>query len=105
MTPRSQLYLGARGRLMVGLEAMYLQGIHYGSRQVRLLEVHRNQESLVADLAGNAFHTWCCAAMVLVRELIFATAFDHTQRAAAAARTHGLWPDLGLTFNFDSDEE
>ena len=62
VTPNMRCYLMHRCRLVCGLESLHLQGLHYGS-------LHKAVESfpnaLLADLAGNAFHSYCCAASMV----------------------------------------
>ena len=67
VTPTSSIYLGSRCRTAHGLEDLALQNIHYGDRQCRLSEF---PESLLRDLAGNAWETTCASAMLLVQEVI-----------------------------------
>lgn len=59
LTGHTKLYITDRCRLMTGVEAMSVMGIHYGpERQRRLEDV---PETDLRNLAGNAFHAWNCA--------------------------------------------
>ena len=57
-------YITSHCRLVRGLEALHMQGIHYGHRHSELATGRFNDIKLMS-LAGNAFHTWCCAASLL----------------------------------------
>jgi len=59
LTTSIRCYLSDRCRLMTGVEAMAGQGIHFGSLQRRLGDF---SDRFLIDLAGNAFHCWCCSA-------------------------------------------
>lgn len=63
VTPGMRCMLTHRGRLALGMEAMALQGIHYGDRH-HLLRVWPNADLM--DLAGNAFNVHCAFGSFLV---------------------------------------
>ena len=62
VTPRQRVWLSDRCRLLLGLESLFAQGIHYGSKDAVVRDF---PDRLLADLAGNAFHTGTCACVVL----------------------------------------
>ena len=61
-TPGMRRYFAHLGRLSVGLEAMHMQGLHYGHRHAALRSF---PSALLQDLAGNAFHIEECAVGIL----------------------------------------
>jgi site-specific DNA-cytosine methylase len=63
VTPRCTMWITHRARLCVGRELMALQGLHIDPAQYDELALSDNQ---IADLAGNAFCTVCCATEQLV---------------------------------------
>ena len=69
VTPKGKLYLGHRCRFIHGIEALHLQGLHFGSQHPLLVE---HSSALLQDLAGNSFHVWCAAAVHLTKELVLA---------------------------------
>ena len=70
-------------RLVVGEEALALQGLHFGSRQG---ELQRMPQALLHNLAGGSFHAWCCAAVVHSALELLAHGWAEEQ-AAITART------------------
>lgn len=58
-TPGMKVYISDRCRLVMGLESLNLQGIHYGADHVKLAHY---TDTFLLDLAGNAFHTGTCGA-------------------------------------------
>ena len=83
ISPSMRLYLSSRCRLAHGLEALALQGIHYGESHSRL---SRYESSFIFDLAGNAFQTSCCMASVLSTLVSLAKAW--------AKKVQGLAPKV-----------
>ena len=67
VTPGSELYIGLRCRLRHGREALAQQSIHYGPRQDRLKAY---SSAFLHELAGNAFESMCCSAMVLTKTVL-----------------------------------
>ena len=61
--PRWRSLLLHRCRFALGIEGFALQSIHYGSQHLALADF---PNSLLSDLAGNAFSTDCCAASFVV---------------------------------------
>lgn len=62
VTTSARCYLTSRCRIMTGVEALTTQGIHYNDFQDRL---QLFSDRMLLDLAGNAFHCWCCTAATL----------------------------------------
>ena len=61
ITPTCRIWLAHQGRLLRGIEAIWCQGIFF-----ELEEVARSFGStLLLNLAGNAFHTFCCSACIM----------------------------------------
>eukprot|EP00973_Karenia_brevis_P066070 9183473-Karenia_brevis.AAC.1 len=58
-TPTTRLYLADRCRLAHRLEGFHMQGIRYNERHSNLRDYNSR---FLADLAGNALHTWACGA-------------------------------------------
>ena len=56
---------------MAGRQGFNFQGIHYADRQSRL---DKYCSAFPKDMAGNAFNVRCCAAIMLVKELLLAQA-------------------------------
>lgn len=77
VTPGMRCVLTHRGRLALGMEAMALQGIHYGDRHHRL-RTWPNADLM--DLAGNAFNVHCAFGSFLVASTLLA-------RCVSAMRT------------------
>lgn len=71
ITTGTRCYLSHRCRLVRGQEAFAMQGIHYAERHTELADV---SESLLMDMAGNAFHAWCCGAALLATLTLLAEA-------------------------------
>lgn len=69
VTPTGELFLAHRLRKVSGHESMFLQGMHFGEAEsaVSSFETVETQE-----LAGNAFHVYCCAAAFLSKEVVVA---------------------------------
>lgn len=86
VTPKMAVYMTDRCRLITGQEALRSQGLSWGvERDARLMGF---TNELLLDLAGNAFHSGCCAAMLLS---MFATVGVASARAAGT-RVHALRP-------------
>ena len=69
VTPGSQLLLTKKARLACGMEMMLLQGLQFGSEQFKLMDYAEGQE-LLADLAGNAFNSFCFAAALICKKTV-----------------------------------
>lgn len=69
VTPGGQLLLTKKARLACGTEMMLLQGLHYGPEQFKLLDF-ADQQDLLADLAGNAFNSFCFAAALITKKTV-----------------------------------
>lgn len=63
VTPRMKLWLTTLNRINHGMEALNMMGIHYGAKHEELLA--QFSSTLVADLAGNAFHSGCCGGIMV----------------------------------------
>lgn len=59
ITSKFRCYLTTRCRLRMGCESFSAMGIHYGTHRRRMISSFSNR--LPTNLAGNAFHGWCCA--------------------------------------------
>ena len=59
---RSRSYLLHRCRVACGVEVFQYQGLHYGESHSLLFGM---PEKLLSNLAGNAFHVYCCAASLV----------------------------------------
>ena len=67
VTARMRVYITDKCRFLRGLEALALQGIHYQKPDLQeILAGGEFSHSLLINLAGNAFHAWCCVAVVIV---------------------------------------
>ena len=77
VTPRGNVFLQHRVRKAHGLEALLLQGLHYGPSQHRLVDTFASAD--LHRLAGNAFNGYCCAAVVLARECLLAVVAQRTR--------------------------
>ena len=60
ITPGMRHYISDRCRFVLGVEAFCQQGLHFGAQMAELSQV---SNSLLLDLAGNAFPTWLVAAV------------------------------------------
>ena len=60
-------------------ETLLLQGIHFGDRSSEVFGTSgtKNEWAKIQDLAGNAFHTWCCASVMLVSLCLRAKAYGN----------------------------
>jgi hypothetical protein len=67
VTPSMRSYLSDQCRLATGLEAMCLQGLHFGDRMTSLSDM---PNCLLLDLAGNSFHAWVAATVLLVTQCL-----------------------------------
>ena len=74
VTPNGRLYLRHRCRLACGVEALMLQGIHMGAA---MDQVFRWPSEKLKDLAGNAFQSWCCGAMLLTSLVVRSLAWQN----------------------------
>jgi hypothetical protein len=63
-------------RMVLGIEAMMMQGLHYGPKHDLLQAL---DDGHLMSLAGNAFHSWCCAATVYCGLLLLAELRARTQ--------------------------
>lgn len=59
ITSKFRCYLTTPCRLMMGCEASSAMGINYGPHRHHIISSFSNR--LLRNLAGNAFHGWCCA--------------------------------------------
>jgi len=75
LTPGMRAWVTVKNRFLHGIEAMYMQGICFPPAQQQLLHdrKHFTSEELT-NLAGNAFHTGCCACSILTLLTTLATA-------------------------------
>lgn len=68
ITPRMRLWHSSENRHIHGIEALNFQGINYdifGGSAVVNEKLQKYSSSLLQDLAGNAFHSGCAAAMLM----------------------------------------
>ena len=84
-------------RLLKGIEGFHLQGIHYGSRH-RLLRFE--DEHFLCDLAGNAFHCWV-AALVMLATLVLKSEVAHSNGDLPMSRNLDVFDVLWA----DSDDD
>jgi hypothetical protein len=81
-TPTCELYISHLCRLHHGIEAMHMQGLHFNSLHSRLSQVpEAYASSFLTDLAGNSFHVWCAALVLVVREVVLAFLHARIQEA------------------------
>ena len=69
VTPKGQLLLTARARLVTGRECMLMQGIHYGDEDWKLDYLDEDHD-LLRSLAGNAFNTFCAGAAYITKQVL-----------------------------------
>ena len=85
VTPSGRIFSVKRNRLVLGEEFMRCQGIFFDD------EVHDEMgkfgSSVLADLAGNAFQTHTCAAVVVAALFVLANCF-HAENAVPARFLH-----------------
>ena len=82
VTPSCELYFGHLCRPHHGLEAMHLQGIHFGAQHAKLAsQPEPFPTPFLTNLAGNAFHVWCAAPVLMVREVVLAYLYARVLRA------------------------
>ena len=67
VTPHGAQLILHRCRFVTGLEAMLLQGLHFGENQHRAEDF---RAELLRGLAGNAFNTFCFAACLIVQKAV-----------------------------------
>jgi site-specific DNA-cytosine methylase len=65
LTSTSQIYIGHRGRLLLGAEALRVMGIIYPNE----MKLERFKGGLLKNLAGNAFDAASCTAAMIVMML------------------------------------
>lgn len=65
ITPRGQQLVTHQARCLLGLEGLFLQGIHYGKEQFKVEEF---DDDFLRDLAGNAFNSYCAAAIFITKQ-------------------------------------
>ena len=58
-----------RVSLVLGVETLHLQGIHYSHGHSRL---SKYSDVCLTHLAGNAFHAWCCGGTLLATLFLLA---------------------------------
>jgi hypothetical protein len=85
--PGSRIFMENKLRFLVGHEGMLLQGLHYGEDHDRLARFSSDE---LFSLAGNAFNSFCLAAVVIVRETMLALV---KQRTLARSSLSPLSPD------------
>ena len=78
ITTGTRLYITSRCRIVLGEELFALQGIHYGTDLNKALNTF--PQSFLADLAGNAFHAWCCSAAYHAVIRLLSTAWRRQQQ-------------------------
>ena len=101
ITPKGEKYLTDRRRPLLGVEAMRLQGMWLEPSDPR---IHDMSDSLLRDLAGNAFEQSCFAA-VLWCTLVFYAKMHHRRTAAGMQpRTPIYLPDPMLEKCEDDDD-
>ncbi|CAK9069024.1 unnamed protein product [Durusdinium trenchii] len=86
ITPKGMQLVGHQARCLLGYEGLLLQGIHYGPEHFKLEE---QDDDLLRDLAGNAFNSYCCAAIWITKQCVMATLWE-----AAKVATNGSEDDL-----------
>ena len=67
VTPHGQQLITHRARFVSGPETLHLQGLHWGVDQDRLSEF---RSDLLRSLAGNAMHTYCFGACLIVQKAL-----------------------------------
>jgi hypothetical protein len=73
MTPRQRIWITDKARMLTGYEAMLVQGLYYPGKD----DVVRSwSDRALHDLAGNAFHSGCFAAVALATMVAVAVAMD-----------------------------
>lgn len=75
-------YITTRCRRAHGKELLRMQGIYYPGHDNDIDDVPMH---LLADLAGNAFHSGCCAAAKLSLLVAIARGYARAQRAGAGS--------------------
>jgi hypothetical protein len=90
LTASSRFYLSDRCRLLNGIEALAALGIHYGPHQGRLLDF---KDSFLVDLAGNAFHGWCCAPTLLCALRLHAEIHSRATASRVSRADSSVWLD------------
>ena len=94
LTPRCHVYLGKRARYLLGVEAMYGQGLAFEQYQSY---VDGLPSSTLLELAGNAFHGGHCAAVTLACLAALATLHNKfrvesaSKAAVLADNLDSLW--------------
>lgn len=84
VTPKCELWLAHRVRMMAGIESLALQGIHYGNAQSKL-DIY--DDSLLKDLGGNAFMSLCCGVCVLSKDIFVARCLARAESVMHAANS------------------
>ncbi len=69
ITPNSKFYVAQKCRWLLGVEHLALQSIFYENRN----ELMRYEDSLLKNLAGNAFEGSCCAAAIYATCVLMST--------------------------------
>ncbi|CAE7294669.1 unnamed protein product, partial [Symbiodinium necroappetens] len=102
--PLGELLLTHRCRLATGAESLSLQGIHFGRQQHRLMDV---EPDLLQSLAGNSFHGYVFAAVLLTKLVLEAHLVAEkavlTNRRLSSKRP-GRKSTLDDLFSFPSNE-
>ena len=63
ITPDQQIWVAHRGRRLLGIEGMYLQGIWLPDYVV---DQYGSDSTIIKSLAGNAFHSICAQSAAIV---------------------------------------
>ena len=72
ITPRGQQLIIHEGRCLLGLEGMFLQGIHFSREQYKVDDF---EDELLRDLGGNAMNSYCVAAVFVTKQTLGAVYF------------------------------
>eukprot|EP00435_Cladocopium_sp_Y103_P035935 s2002_g9.t1 len=76
ITPRGQQLVAHQARCLLGIEGMFLQGIHYGREQWKLLDADDFSDDFLRDLAGNAFNSYCAAAIFITKQCLISVLWE-----------------------------
>ncbi len=84
VTPDCELWLGHRVRMMAGVEALALQGVHYGDAQSK---PGHYADHLLKDLGGTATMSLCCGVRVLINDIFVARCNARAMSATQVANS------------------
>ena len=79
VTPKGSQLVAHQARCLLGYEGLCLQGIHYGAEQFKLEEF---DDEFLRDLAGNAFNSFCFAAVWVAKQCLMARLWESAKVAA-----------------------